>query len=76
MNKARVCRCGHERTLHEHWRRGTDCAACGPLDCPTFRRAWLRRRREQIEARHARRSLAPVVPIGAAPSLRRMDKAG
>lgn len=31
---ARSCRCGHERELHEHYRRGTDCASC---DCERFR---------------------------------------
>lgn len=30
----RPCRCGHARELHEHYRRGTDCASC---DCPRFR---------------------------------------
>ncbi len=35
-----VCGCGHPRTLHEHYRRGTDCAA---PDCPCrrYRRAVL-----------------------------------
>ena len=23
-----VCRCGHERPAHSHFRRGTDCALC------------------------------------------------
>lgn len=29
-----VCRCGHDRDAHEHWRRGQDCALC---DCPRWR---------------------------------------
>ncbi|TCK21277.1 hypothetical protein [Pseudonocardia endophytica] len=28
------CRCGHDRDVHEHFRRGTDCATC---DCARFR---------------------------------------
>jgi hypothetical protein len=30
-----VCRCGHARDAHEHYRRGTECALC--VDCPRFR---------------------------------------
>ena len=29
-----VCRCGHGRGAHEHYRAGADCAQC---DCPRFR---------------------------------------
>lgn len=32
------CRCGHDRDAHEHFRRGTDCAAC---DCARFRKPGL-----------------------------------
>jgi hypothetical protein len=32
-----VCRCGHGRLAHEHYRAGTECALC--LDCPRFRPA-------------------------------------
>jgi hypothetical protein len=32
------CRCGHDRDAHEHFRRGTDCAACG---CGRFRKPGL-----------------------------------
>jgi hypothetical protein len=35
----KVCRCGHARTSHEHYRRGTDCAA-EACDCVRFRRSW------------------------------------
>lgn len=31
-----VCRCGHERTAHEHYRSGTDCALCGAGQCDRF----------------------------------------
>lgn len=34
------CSCGHERSLHEHYRRGTDCAAAG-CPCRRYRRALL-----------------------------------
>lgn len=30
-----VCRCGHERDAHEHYRPGTDCGACGTA-CRAF----------------------------------------
>jgi hypothetical protein len=30
-----LCRCGHERLAHEHYRAGTECALCP--DCPRFR---------------------------------------
>jgi hypothetical protein len=29
------CTCGHGRTAHEHYRRGTDCALC---TCARFRK--------------------------------------
>jgi len=38
-----LCRCGHRKLAHEHYRTGTDCALC---DCRKFRRAlpgWLQR---------------------------------
>lgn len=31
------CRCGHESILHEHLRRGYDCALC---TCPAYRLPW------------------------------------
>jgi hypothetical protein len=46
------CRCGHPRTVHEHYRAGTDCALCGTTPflrdaagrpafrCPRYRRSW------------------------------------
>jgi len=30
-----VCRCGHGRAAHEHYRAGAECAVCS--DCPKFR---------------------------------------
>ncbi len=42
---ANVCRCGHDKAAHAHYRRGSDCAMCGPARCPRFRTqprgAWL-----------------------------------
>lgn len=44
-----VCRCGHPREAHEHYRRGTDCATCPTGACTRFRphrsgtRWWLLR---------------------------------
>jgi len=34
------CRCGHPRAVHQHYRRGLDCAVCGPANCPRYRRRW------------------------------------
>ena len=28
-----TCRCGHDRTAHQHYRAGTDCGLC---DCVRF----------------------------------------
>ena len=35
-----LCRCGHTRTVHQHYRRGDDCGICGDT-CPTYRRPSL-----------------------------------
>lgn len=33
-----TCRCGHPRTVHEHYRAGTECALCR---CPAYHpRGW------------------------------------
>jgi hypothetical protein len=47
-----LCRCGHDAAAHEHYRRGSDCGACGAQACARFRsvrpgglRGWLRGRR-------------------------------
>ena len=37
---AASCGCGHGRTAHEHYRRGSDCAFCA---CAKYRRPLLRR---------------------------------
>lgn len=29
-----LCKCGHDRSAHEHYRGGTDCALC---ECNRFR---------------------------------------
>jgi hypothetical protein len=36
------CRCGHDATVHEHWRAGSDCATC---DCTRYRSTQRRLRR-------------------------------
>jgi hypothetical protein len=38
--RAGGCRCGHPRAAHEHYRKGTECALCGPAVCPRYRRRW------------------------------------
>lgn len=30
-----LCRCGHEKDAHEHYRPGTDCGVCG-VTCRAF----------------------------------------
>jgi len=35
----RVCRCGHERGAHEHYRRGSDCSLCPSGECSRYRTA-------------------------------------
>lgn len=34
-----ACLCGHDAQAHEHYRRGSDCGACGRLWCPQYVRA-------------------------------------
>lgn len=46
--KQTKCRCGHEKSLHEHHRRRPgpeDCAIC---ECPKFRRFGRRREYQTI----------------------------
>ena len=42
-----LCRCGHPRAHHDHFRDGSDCGACGKTACPGWRPApwwwWLQR---------------------------------
>ncbi|BBG04111.1 MULTISPECIES: hypothetical protein [Pseudonocardia] len=47
-----LCRCGHGRDAHEHYRPGTDCGACG-ADCRSFRAGDTRpvRRRVRLASR-------------------------
>lgn len=33
----RLCSCGHPEDMHEHYRPGTDCGACGARSCREFR---------------------------------------
>ena len=35
LPRSQVCRCGHERSAHEHYRTGSDCSFC---ECLRFRR--------------------------------------
>ena len=53
--RAVLCRCGHERVAHQHYRRGTECALCGcprwsapgvlPRPAPGFLRRLFRRQK-------------------------------
>ncbi len=54
MDGSDICRCGHDRTTHEHYRRGSDCRKCGPEACAEFRLARvLRLRARQIPRQDA-----------------------
>ncbi|HEX3780857.1 MAG TPA: hypothetical protein VHX38_14410 [Pseudonocardiaceae bacterium] len=33
----RLCRCGHPRAAHRHYRKGSDCALCPAGGCARFR---------------------------------------
>ncbi|ANY05595.1 hypothetical protein [Pseudonocardia sp. HH130630-07] len=33
----RLCACGHPEDVHEHYRPGSDCGACGARACDSFR---------------------------------------
>ena len=33
----KTCACGHAEDAHEHYRRGSDCGACGPATCARFK---------------------------------------
>lgn len=48
LSSGSTCICGHAAAVHEHYRRGTDCAFCGPSTCSHFRSGgglvgWARR---------------------------------
>lgn len=32
----RICTCGHPEEMHDHYRSGDDCGACGPRTCASF----------------------------------------
>jgi hypothetical protein len=38
MSLSPVCVCGHTADLHEHYRKGADCAECGPVACAKYRK--------------------------------------
>jgi hypothetical protein len=45
-----VCKCGHDRDAHRHYRAGSDCGRCGSANCERYRpRApWTTRLRNLI----------------------------
>jgi hypothetical protein len=46
LDADRICVCGHPRSAHEHYRRGTDCSLCPAGGCSRFRPdTWWRRPR-------------------------------
>ncbi len=42
-----VCRCGHRRDVHQHYRPGSDCSLCGRVACQGYRPRLRLRKREQ-----------------------------
>lgn len=36
QDATRLCACGHQRSAHEHYRRGSDCSGGGGCDCTHF----------------------------------------
>ncbi|MFT4110160.1 hypothetical protein [Propionicimonas sp.] len=45
---ADVCVCGHPKSAHEHYRKGTECALCDVSVCGAYRpakgkRSWFQR---------------------------------
>jgi hypothetical protein len=46
-----LCRCGHDRDAHAHYRGGTECVLCPPGECPRFRSGLLPRLRRWWRAR-------------------------
>jgi hypothetical protein len=48
-----LCRCGHEKDVHEHYRPGTDCGVCG-ASCRAFRAARTPATRRRIRRRSRR----------------------
>jgi hypothetical protein len=64
-----LCRCGHPRTVHEHYRPGSDCGLCGDTVCPGWRppRWWWRwLRRYAFQTAEIRRLQAEVVRLSGA----------
>lgn len=37
MTTCHQCACGHDALWHHHYTAGSWCAACGSLECRTFR---------------------------------------
>ena len=53
-----TCRCGHDRSNHQHFRRGSDCSSC---DCTRFQ-VRLRIHRPTPRPSAATRGAVPVMP--------------
>ncbi|MFP5020213.1 hypothetical protein [Pseudonocardia phyllosphaerae] len=50
-----LCRCGHSRDAHEHYRPGSDCSACGSA-CGAFRARTGRGARSSVVPAQVRRA--------------------
>lgn len=51
----RLCACGHEEDVHEHYRPGSDCGSCGSRACGSFRPADAERSRNPLARLFRRR---------------------
>lgn len=59
-----LCRCGHPRPVHEHYRRGSDCGICGDVVCPGWAVSpWWRRWIHRNCGREAERLRAEVARL-------------
>ncbi|MGV9673609.1 MULTISPECIES: hypothetical protein [unclassified Gordonia (in: high G+C Gram-positive bacteria)] len=63
-----VCRCGHPRAMHEHYRAGSDCGHCGFAGCAKFRKTRRPIARDEAAARRPALRLAPAVPMATVPT--------
>jgi hypothetical protein len=56
----RLCKCGHIRDAHRHYRPGADCGLC---DCPRWsRQGWLGSSRTRRMARRQVEDLQSEIP--------------
>lgn len=57
-----VCRCGHPRAMHVHYRAGSDCGHCGFAGCAKFRKTRRPIGRDAAPARRPALRLVTTAP--------------